>query len=313
MSRSQRWSTAVILIALVVFTTAGQSRREAKEELDKGLQRMAKGNFDGAIESFTRAIELGSHQEARGQSGESGKLNLTMTDNVSTSEGIVLIDPLTSVAYSNRAAARARKGDLDGALADCDHAIAINPGLADAYQNRGWIRWAMGDLDDAISDLDRVISISPRHAKGYDLRGSVRMDQGDLPKALKDLDQAVSLDPRAPKTYCDRGQARHLFKDIRGAKEDFDMAAKLNPQLACAPYGQGLVRFDREEWSQAIVYFTLAIERDHELGLAYALRGLALRRLGRNAEAERDIAESLRLDSRLKTPARLPLGKTPPE
>ena len=38
MSRSQRWSTAVILIALVVFTTAGQSRREAKEELDKGLQ-----------------------------------------------------------------------------------------------------------------------------------------------------------------------------------------------------------------------------------------------------------------------------------
>ena len=313
MIRSQRWSTAVILMALIVFTAAGQSRRETREELDKGLRLMAKGNFDGAIESFTRAIELGSHQKARGLPGESGKLNLTMTDNASTSEAISFIDPLTSVAYSNRAAARVRKGDLGGALADCDRAIAINPGLADAYQNRGWIRWAMGNLVDAISDFDRVVSISPRHAKGYDLRGSVRMDQGELLKALKDLDQAVSLDPRDPKTFCDRGQARHLFKDMRGALEDFDMAAKLNPQLACASYGQGLVRFDRGEWAQAIVYFTRAIERDHELGLAYALRGLALRRLGRNAEAEKDIADSLRLDLRLKPLVGLPLGTTAPK
>jgi len=308
MSRSRHWFTAVILTALVVLTTAGQSRREVKEELDQGLRHMAKGNFDGAIESFTRAIELGSHQEARGLSGESGKLNL---DNPSTSAAIVFIDPLTSVAYSNRAAVRVRKGDLAGALADCDRAIAINSGLADAYQNRGWIRWATGDLEGAISDFDRVVSISPRHAKGYDLRGSVRIDQDEFRKALKDLDQAVSLNPHDPKTFCDRGQARHLFKDIRGALEDFDMAAKLNPQLACASYGQGLVRFDRGEWSQSIGYFTRAIELDHDLGLAYALRGLALRRLGRNAEAEKDITDSLKLDLRLRPLVGLPLGTTP--
>lgn len=313
MTRSQRWSTAAILMALVAVTVAGQSRREAREELDNGLRLMAKGNFDGAIESFTRAIELGFHQEARGLAGESGKLNLTMTDNASTSEAIAFIDPLTAAAYSNRAAARVRKGDLAGALADCDRAIAINPGLADAYQNRGWIRWARGDLAGAITDLDRVVSLSPRHAKGYHLRGSVRIDQGEFLKALKDLDQAVRLDPREPKTFCDRGQARHLFKDIRGALEDFDMAAKLNPQLACASYGQGLVRFDRGEWSQSIGYFTRAIELDHDLGLAYALRGLALRRLGRNAEAEKDIADSLKLDLRLKPLVGLPLGTTPPK
>jgi tetratricopeptide (TPR) repeat protein len=313
MIRSQRWSTSVILIALVVLTTAGQSRREARVELDKGLRLMAKGNFDGAIESFTRAIELGSRQEAQGLSGEGGKLKLTTADNAETSEAIVLIDPFTSVAYSNRAAARVRKGDLGGALADCDRAIAINPGLVDAYQNRGWIRWAMGNLEGAISDFDRLISMSPRHAKGYDLRGAVRIDQGELLKALKDLDQAVRLDPRDPKSFCDRGQVRHLFKDFRGALEDFDMAAKLNPQLACASYGQGLVRFDRAEWSEAIVYFTRAIERDHELALAYALRGLALRRLGRNAEAEKDIADSLRLDLRLKPLVGQPLVTTPPK
>ena len=313
MIRSQRWSPAVILMALVVLTTAGQSRREARKELDDGLRRMAKGNFDGAIESFTRAIELGSFQEAQGLSGESRRLNLTLTDKASTSDAIAFIDPLTSVAYSNRAAARVRKGDLGGALADCDRAIAINPGLADAYQNRGWIRWAKGDLEGAISDFDRVLSISPRHAKGYNLRGAVRLDQGEVLKALKDLNQAVSLDPRDPKTFCDRGQARHLFKDIRGALEDFDMAAKLNPQLACASYGQGLVRFDRGEWSQSIGYFTRAIELDHDLGLAYALRGLALRRLGRNAEAEKDIADSLRFDLRLKPLIGQPLGTTPPK
>jgi tetratricopeptide (TPR) repeat protein len=312
MITSQRWSMTLVLTTLLVLTTAGQSRREAKAELDAGVRLMARGDFDGAIDSFTRAIEMGSPQEEQGRSGESGKLKLTTGDG-STPEGIVLIDPLTSVAYSNRAAARVRKGDLGGALADCDRAIAINPRLADAYQNRGWIRWAMGDLVDAISDFDRVISISPRHAKGYDLRGAVRMDQGELLKALKDLDQAVSLDPHDPKTHCNRGQARHLFKDLRGALEDFDVAAGLNPQLACACYGQGLVRFDRGEWSEAIVYFTRAIERDRELGLAYALRGLALRRLGRNAEAEKDFADSLRFDLRLKPLVGPPVGTTPPK
>ena len=63
-----------------------------------GLRGMAKGNFDGAIESFTRAIELDQIRK-RGVHPVKRKLNLTMTDNDSTSETIVMIR--LRPAYSN--------------------------------------------------------------------------------------------------------------------------------------------------------------------------------------------------------------------
>src|SRR5580765_7732103 len=113
MCRSRFWSGVLILTPFLVLSTAGQSKSAAKGEVDKGLICLARGDFDGAIENFTRAIDIGSHHEARSGSGESANLKLKMNSGNSTSGEVTFIDPLTATAYSNRGVAWVHKGDLD--------------------------------------------------------------------------------------------------------------------------------------------------------------------------------------------------------
>src|SRR5688500_20274606 len=80
-------------------------------------------------------------------------------------------------------------GDIQGALSDCDQALAINPRLVQVYKNRGAIRWTSGDLDGALADSNQVIQKNPRDAQAYHNRGNVRPDKGDLSGALIDLNQ----------------------------------------------------------------------------------------------------------------------------
>ena len=56
------------------------------------------------------------------------------------------------------------KGDLDGALADCNRAILLKPDSAEAFNNRGLARAGKGDLDGALSDFDESIRLQPNLA-----------------------------------------------------------------------------------------------------------------------------------------------------
>ena len=81
--------------------------KEASAYNERGNAKGDKGDLDGAIADYTRAIEL---------------------------------DPKFTEAYYNRGLAKKHKGDLDGAIADYNRVIEINPNnpkYARAYCDRG--------------------------------------------------------------------------------------------------------------------------------------------------------------------------------
>src|SRR5438477_630609 len=78
-----------------------------------GFVQLQRGDFDGAIPDFNRAIEL---------------------------------DPKFAMAFSNRAGAKSGRGDLEGAIADCTRALELKPNNPSAYQNRAVARMHKGDL-----------------------------------------------------------------------------------------------------------------------------------------------------------------------
>src|ERR1019366_8615820 len=59
--------------------------------------------------------------------------------------------------FCNRGNAKQAKGDLDGAIADYDQAIAIQPNFAEYYRNRSVAKKRKGELEAAMADCNKAI------------------------------------------------------------------------------------------------------------------------------------------------------------
>jgi tetratricopeptide (TPR) repeat protein len=97
-------------------TTAAGFDASAREKSDKG-------DFDGAIADYTKAIAL---------------------------------DATDTVAYFSRARARESNNDFGGAIADYNKVIALDPHNAEAYNDRGFAKESTGDLEGAAIDLNKA-------------------------------------------------------------------------------------------------------------------------------------------------------------
>src|SRR6266513_1572181 len=117
---------AFVLSLMLPAVAAAQTSAFAADDYNsRGLAKEAKGDHDGAIADYNRAIEL---------------------------------DPKQPRSYMNRGFAKEAKGDLDGAIADYNRANELDPKLAAAdYNNRGITKEGKGDHDGAIADYNRAI------------------------------------------------------------------------------------------------------------------------------------------------------------
>ena len=173
----------VLLLLIVCLFAHAQTPLSAVNKYHDGSAKLNKGDFDGAIQDFTEAIELSSHLV----SAKSPTSRFADSD----SSQISVVDPFTASAFNDRGVARYRKGDLEGALQDFNSAIRIRPSLFVAYLCRGIVRSKLGNLGSALQDLDRAISLQNDAAEVYGTRAAVRYDLGDIDGALSDLNRAI--------------------------------------------------------------------------------------------------------------------------
>lgn len=206
-----------ILFLLPTSTLTSQTRDRAAQYYQSGLARKAKGDLDGAIADYSKAIE---------------------------------INPRYAEAFVNRGVARKTKGDLRGAIADYDKALAINPGLKEAYNNRGLARQLQGSLDPAIADFDKAIELDAHYAGAHYNRASAARAKGDLKLAIAELTKAIESphNDHLSETYNNRGTIRHEMGDNVGAVADFTKAIEIDPQnvFAYSHRGYALILLDKE-------------------------------------------------------------------
>jgi len=100
--------------------------------------------------------------------------------------------PLAS-AYAQRGVLEGNKGDLDGALADCNKAIEIKPDFIEAYCGRGYLNQCKGDLDGALADYNKAIEMNPKLAPVYFARGLLNYDSHKFTDALADFQTSRAL------------------------------------------------------------------------------------------------------------------------
>ena len=103
---------------------------------------------------------------------------------------------LRAGSYNNRGVIKFSQGDIDGALADFDAAIAIRDDLGQAHVNRGYVFVAKQRWQDCIAAFDRGIALGANELeKAYFNRGIAHEELGHAREAYYDYLKASELKP----------------------------------------------------------------------------------------------------------------------
>lgn len=133
-------------------------------------------------------------------------------------------NPRNATYVNNRGVAKARLGDLDGAVLDYTRAMQLAPTDAETVFNRGNAYAAAGNLPAAINDFTTAVTLSPGYTHAYFNRGTVRAAAGDVTGAVNDWQWAVDVE-RDPWT---RAAMR------RGSGLDYAYASPALPRVGVA-------------------------------------------------------------------------------
>jgi hypothetical protein len=158
------------------------------------------------------------------------KQTLVWRDSFSLWSHEVEWDPVCSLGYNNRADARVERGDWPGVVEDATLAIRYGgKGSPHPFRQRGMARARLGDVDGALRDFDVLVELTPKSPDGYWKRGVARLQKGNFESSINDLTAALNLGGPKPELLSARGLAKARGGNVRGAAEDFDEALRSAP------------------------------------------------------------------------------------
>lgn len=100
-----------------------------------------------------------------------------------------------AVGLFNSGVALQEAGDLVGAIARYDEAIAVDATLGAAWYNRAVAKQNLNRIDDAIVDYRRAIELEPRNARALYNLGNLLIGRGESDEGITMVMQATEIDP----------------------------------------------------------------------------------------------------------------------
>lgn len=189
----------------------------------------------------------------------------------------------TAYEFSVSALRKEKDGDIPGAIADYDRAIALKPDKEELeiyYGARGNLKIAHEDFAGAIADCDQYIALQPDSAAMYGIRGAAKIRLGDSAGAIADFSKVIALEPKNATYYHFRGLFRRIQGDMDGAIADYGKFCELQPESMFGYYCRGIVRQGTTDFAGALADYDKAIALDKAQTVELsAYREITLRRL----------------------------------
>jgi tetratricopeptide (TPR) repeat protein len=236
---------------------------------NRGFERLDIGDYEGAVDDYTRALQIDGNQPT---------------------------------AYNNRGLAKFQIGDFAGAISDYTRSLELNDNEAVVYFNRGFARFNQGDYTGAIGDYTESILKAPEQTGAYFYRGEAYGRLGNYQQAAEDYTRAIQLNPQDAVAYNNRGLARYNQGDYAGAIADYTEALRLKPDDAVAYLNRGVARSAGADYHGAIEDFTQALSLNEKYASAYNYRGRARAEIGDRQGAIGDLQTAANLFSRQGDP-----------
>ncbi len=198
-----------LLLIFLVFVTSLSYCQTAEECYKRGMSKDSLKDRRGAIEDFTKAIELNpNYSEAYFNRGLS-KASLAGRFKFSTNG---------NGTYYDIALEKTNLEDRRGAIEDFTKAIELNPNYSEAYFNRGLSKASLANRkrlnSNGTEDTSYDSAFEKAKLEGY--RG-----------AIEDYTKAIELNPNYSKAYRERGWSKNELKDKKGARLDWAKAKEL--------------------------------------------------------------------------------------
>ncbi len=216
-----------------------ESLERSKDEKDftaddwfwKGRADSEEEDFEGAIQSYTRAISL---------------------------------DASNQYYWSNRAYAKNELRKYKDAIKDLDEAIRLDPNDSISFNNRGFAKSELEKYEEAIKDLDEAIRLNAKEPLAFNNRGYANSNLGFYNKAIEDFNKAIELKPDFSNLYAHRGYAYLMINNLEQAEKDNEKAFEIQPDYNRAYYNKGLIKHKQGHKKEACEAWKKALELGFE-------------------------------------------------
>jgi tetratricopeptide (TPR) repeat protein len=270
-----------------------------------GSVSLARHDFPMATEWARRSLEVNpGHAAAYGVLGDAQVEQGRYEAGVESFQKMVDLKPNLD-SYARVSYVRKLMGDVDGAIAAMDEAVAAGP---PGSENTAWALVQLGDLyfgsgriDEAVDRYEAALREFPGYYLALASLGKSRAAQGQLEAAVELYHAAVSIIPR-PTILSELGDLYARNGEIELAQSQYDTMefiaglAAINQQV----YNRELARFYADhgiklDQALALAASELTVRRDI---YGYDTLAWALYRNGRLEEAAAAMNEALRLGTR---------------
>lgn len=109
------------------------------------------------------------------------------------------IDPRSPAAWLAEVPVRIRTRQFSEATVAAERGLALAPNSAEAWYQKGSILHVMGNLNGALAAYDKALAADASHTEARIARTGIYVDLGRTSAASKDLDQLLSLAPGEPR------------------------------------------------------------------------------------------------------------------
>jgi tetratricopeptide (TPR) repeat protein len=305
-----------------------------QEFYNLGLEKVKQKDYVGAIEEFSREIEINPHfAEAYLERGlayfESGAIVKAVSDYTEA----LKIDTKYVKAYYSRAFVRLTLKNYPGALADVDKVILFQPKSAAGYNLRGIIQRKQANIHEAIASfkkaaelylekkdkencrrcLEQIEQLQPKpipvynkaiipatptikSEQDYFIKLLEQAENGNTREAIESLNWVLRVDPQDGIAYCCRGVVRCKQGNYQDAISDFNQALHLNFKNAIVYRNRGKARLQIGDTQGAVADFNQALEVQPNDALIYIARGNAYREIGNYFCAIEDYTKALEIN-----------------
>jgi tetratricopeptide (TPR) repeat protein len=219
-----------------------EEKEEAEVWLERGYEQLETGDFEEAIESFDKAVE---------------------------------IKPDYHQAWYNRGNVLYELLRLEEAIASFDKAIEIKPDYYDAWNNRGGALHKLLLFEEAIASFDKVVEIKPDKHEAWLNRGIALGKLLRFEEAIASFDKAVEIKPDKHEAWLNRGGALSELLRFEEAIAYYDKAVEIKPDYYDAWNNRGNVLVKLLWLEEAIASYDKAIEIKPDLHQAWSNRGVA--------------------------------------